>query len=272
MKRNWTELTNQAFADKKFLCMGIDPKFNPNWEHYSEAQRIDYLGELKKLCFKRIRAVGDIVGFIKPNWSFFVQYGWRGLQLLEELVNFTHRQFPNVAVILDMKVGDIGESNKGYVRAAFDELGGDAITIHPLLGQEANNPFLDRADKGIIILCHTSNPGAGEFQHLTLKGRALYLHVASNVQASWNKSGNCALVTGATFATAITQARSLAPTLPFLIPGIGKQGGDLKEAVKGGMRSDGQGFIINASSSIFEAVDVKTAALEHNEGILAAMI
>jgi orotidine-5'-phosphate decarboxylase len=203
--------------------------------------------------------------------GFFVQYGWRGLQVLEKLVAFINKAFPNIVVILDMKVGDIGETNRAYVRTAFDELGGDAITIHPYLGKEANNPFLDRADKGIIVLCHTSNPGAGEFQHLHVgENDPLFLKVASNVSTAWNHNGNCSLVTGATFPAEIAKVREVAPTPPLLIPGIGKQGGDLAASVKAAKFSGDGGFIINASSSIFGAADPGRAAADLNEGTLSA--
>lgn len=270
LNRDWKDLCRQAFNDKKFVCMGIDPAFDERWRTADEALRSDIMRSLKTECLAKIRATGRIVGFMKPNWAFFVQYGWRGLLVLAEIVAYINAQFPNIVVILDMKVGDIGETNKAYVRAAFDELGGDAITIHPYLGQKANNPFLEQKDKGIIVLCHTSNPGADEFQHLPVgENDPLFLRVAGNVSTNWNDHGNCALVTGATYPKAIRLVRQAAGDVPLLVPGIGKQGGDLEASVLAARRQNGGGLIINASSSIFGAADPEKAALELNEGILA---
>lgn len=271
LDRNWTDLVDQAFDDKKFVCMGIDPAFDRRWPEADQALRNDIMRDLKLECLAKIRLTGRIVGFMKPNWAFFVQYGWRGLQVLEEVVASIHHQFPNVAVILDMKIGDIGETNKAYVRAAFDELDGDAITIHPYLGQKANAPFLDQKGKGIIVLCHTSNDGAGEFQHLPVgENDSLFLKVAENVSQNWDSHGNCALVTGATYPEAIGQVRQAAGDLPLLVPGIGKQGGDLAASVRAARRHDGScTAIINASSSIFGAPDPEKAALNLHEDILA---
>lgn len=267
----WTDLKNAAFEEKRFLCVGFDPKFDDRWEQANNGLKNDIMDGLFRLCISKVKSVGRIAGFIKPNWAFFVQYGWRGLQVLERVVLYTNQEFPNVVVILDMKVGDIGDTNKAYIRAAFDELGGDAITIHPYLGKEANSPFLNRADKGIIVLCHTSNPGADEFQHLPVgENDPLFLKVAGNVATGWNYNGNCALVTGATYPFEIAQVRNQAPTLPLLLPGVGKQGGDLRLAVGAAMRADGNGFIVNASSSIFDATDSANAATDLNNAILAA--
>lgn len=269
--RVWKNLCDQAFADGRFVCMGIDPPYDQRWKTASDVLKNDIMTELFQVCWSKVRGVAHVVGFIKPNWAFFVQYGWRGLKVLEKLVADVHQEFPHIAVIVDMKVGDIGDTNRAYVQTAFEELQGDAITIHPYLGLSANLPFVERSDKGIFVLCHTSNQGADEFQHISVAGQKLYIKVAQNVDALWNTNKNCGLVTGATFPDAITNARSHAPTLPFLVPGIGKQGGDLKAAVKAAMRSDGAGFIINASSSIFGVQDSGRAAKDLHEAILSAM-
>lgn len=269
--RNWTDLRIQAFADKKFLCVGIDPAFDPRWENADNSTKQVIMQDLLKFCLEKIRAVGKVVGFLKPNAAFFRQYGWRGQQVLETVIDYTHREFPNVAVILDMKVGDIGDTNEAYAREAFEELDADAITIHPYLGQTANQPFLNYTKKGIIVLCHTSNPDAGEFQHLPVgENDPLFLRVAENVANRWNQYGNCALVTGATYPKEIAAVRHAAPAIPLLIPGIGKQGGDLKAAIKAAMTPTNSGFIINSSSAIIMALDSRKAATELHEAIIAA--
>ncbi len=268
--RNWNDLCEQAFRDKRLICMGIDPTFDPRWPEANVALRDEIMLNLKAECLTKIRATGNIVGFMKPNWAFFVQYGWRGLQVLEDVTAFMRKRYPNVGIILDMKVGDIGATNEAYVRAAFEELNGDAITIHPYLGKQANNPFLNQKNKGIIVLCHTSNDGAGEFQHLHVgENDPLFLKVAENVVTRWNEYGNCSLVTGATYPKAIATVRQVAPEIPLLIPGIGKQGGDLEASVRAARRADGGGAIINASSSIFGSSNPGKAALELHESTLA---
>ncbi len=271
-KRSWNTLINQAFADQKFLCVGLDPKFDPRWQNANETEKNDMTQKLLNLCITKVRAVGLIAGFLKPNAGFFRQYGWRGDQILEEVISYTHRQFPNVAVILDMKVGDIGNTNEAYAREAFAGLDADAITIHPYLGQMANQPFLDYKNKGIIVLCHTSNPGADEFQHLQIgENNPLFLRVAERVAKNWNGHGNCALVTGATYPKEIAAVRQVAPEIPLLIPGIGKQGGDLRAAVQAAQRAtDGAGFLINSSSAILDALDSRKAAEELHLAILDA--
>ncbi len=165
-----------------------------------------------------------------------------------------HTVAPDVPVILDAKDMDIGNTNTGYVRMAFEYCQADAITINPYLGMEAAQPFLDQKDKGIIVLCRTSNKGSGEFQDLLIKSdMPLYQYVASRVAKYWNKNGNCALVVGATYPNELAQVRRIVGDMPILIPGIGVQGGDVEATVKAGRDSRGQGMIINASRSIIFA-------------------
>jgi len=270
-KRHWQDLCGHAFQQQKFLCVGLDPDHGKIPAKYQDDQGEDVLPEVKEFCTDVIDAVGGVAGFLKPNWAFFFKYGLKGLILLQELVKYSQEKYPQLAVILDCKVGDIGDTNRAYAYGFFHHMRADAITIHGYLGQAANQPFLDYKDKGFFVLCHTSNPGAEEFQHLNIGERdPLYLRVAENVSRTWNTSGNCGLVVGATFPEAVSQARAVAPTLPFLVPGIGKQGGDLEKAVKGAMRSDGAGFIINSSSGIIFAPDPQHAAQELHTAILAA--
>jgi orotidine-5'-phosphate decarboxylase len=139
------------------------------------------------------------------------------------------------------------------MKAAFDYLGVDAITVHPYLGAEALRPFLDRADKGIIVLCRTSNPGAREFQDLEVGGKPLYKVVARQVAERWNEHGNCAVVVGATYPDELAEIRSIIGDMPILIPGIGAQGGDVEKTVKAGKSADGTGMIINSSRGVIFA-------------------
>jgi orotidine-5'-phosphate decarboxylase len=158
-------------------------------------------------------------------------------------------------VILDAKRADIGTTNLGYVQAAFDIIGVDAITVHPYLGKEALAPFLARKEKGIIVLAKTSNPGAGEFQDLPVGDlqEPLYQVVARHVAQNWNANGNCALVVGATYPADLKKVRAIIGDMPILIPGIGVQGGEIAATVAAGKDSRGWGMIINSSRGVIFA-------------------
>lgn len=158
---------------------------------------------------------------------------------------------PDIPIILDAKRTDIGNTNRGYARMAFDVLGADAITVNPYFGGEALKPFLDRADKGVIVLCRTSNPGAADFQSVMDEGNCepLYERVAKHA-LEWNKNGNVALVVGATAPSELAHVRKIVGDMPILVPGIGAQGGELEATVRAGLDSTGFGMIINSSRGI----------------------
>jgi orotidine-5'-phosphate decarboxylase len=238
-----------------------------------------------------IEGTHDLVCAYKLNSAFYEAHGSEGLAALRLTILHIHRIVPDVPVILDAKRADIGNTNKGYVSMAFDYLGADAITVHPYLGEDALRPFLDCADKGIIVLCRTTNLGAGEFQDLhtlTIDPREkpegmtsdewleilcedslrLYERVALNVATKWNTSGNCHLVVGATYPAEAQVVRRLVGDVPFLIPGIGTQGGDVEATVLASTDSRSWGMIINASRSIIFAsngVDFAEAARRETE-------
>jgi orotidine-5'-phosphate decarboxylase len=200
-----------------------------------------------------VDATKGVAAAYKPNSAFYEAHGDEGLAALRETVVYINEQAPDVPVILDAKRADIGNTNLGYVHAIFDHYGFDAITVHPYLGAEALAPFLERADKGIIVLCRTSNPGAGEFQDLDIGGEPLYMRVARNVTEKWNARGNCMLVVGATYPEEMQKIRAVSDDMPFLIPGIGAQGGDVEKTVAAGRDSKGRGMLISASRSIIFA-------------------
>lgn len=200
-----------------------------------------------------VEATADLVCAYKPNTAFYEAYGPEGIVALHDTIVGIHEIAPTVPVILDAKRADIGNTNAGYVTWAFDYLGTDAITVHPTLGAEALEPFLSRADKGVIVLCRTSNPGAGEFQDLIVDDEPLYLKVAGNVATKWNTNGNCAVVVGATYPNELRRVRQVVGDMPILIPGIGAQGGDVEQTVKAGRDSRGRGMIINSSRGIIFA-------------------
>ncbi|MGH2976418.1 MAG: orotidine-5'-phosphate decarboxylase, partial [Solirubrobacterales bacterium] len=170
---------------------------------------------------------------------------------LRETVVAIRELAPEAIVLLDGKRADIGSTNAGYVAAAFDELGVDAITVHPYLGREAMAPFLERAEKLLFVLARTSNPGAAEFQDLQADGLPIYRHVSRAVAKDWNANGNCGLVVGATYPEEMRAVREdVPPTMPFLVPGIGAQGGDLAATIAANREAGSNAYLIAASRSI----------------------
>lgn len=215
-----------------------------------------------------IYATQDLVCAYKPNTAFYESRGAQGIEDLKNTCDFLRGHYPDVPIIIDAKRGDIGNTNGGYASFVFDYLGADAITIHPYLGKEAVQPFLDRKDKGIIVLCRTSNPGAGELQDLIFDGKPLYQIIAQNVVQNWNSNENCGLVVGATYPTELEIVRRIAGNMPVLIPGIGAQGGDVEKTVKAGKDNHGKNAIINAGRSIIFAssgLDYAQAARKETE-------
>jgi orotidine-5'-phosphate decarboxylase len=156
-------------------------------------------------------------------------------------------------VILDAKRGDIGSTAQHYAAEAFDRYQADAVTANPYLGRDSVQPFLDRKDRGVVILCRTSNPGAGDFQDLDIGGAPLYKHVAETIARDWNGNGNCALVVGATWPEQLRDVRAIVGEMPLLIPGVGAQGGDVESVVTNGRTSNGAGLIISSSRAILYA-------------------
>ncbi len=237
------------------LCVGLDSdteKISPELKRQEHAQFV----------FNKwiIEQTADLVCAYKPNTAFYESRGIAGISELKLTCDFIRTTYPNIPIILDAKRGDIGNTNNGYLKFVFDYLQADAITIHPYLGQEAVQPFLDRTDKGIIILCRTSNPGAKEFQDLPVNGEPLYTLVAKNVINNWNKNGNCMLVVGATYPDELAEIRKIAGEMTFLVPGIGAQGGDVAKTVKAGLNSQKKGMIINAGRSIIFSENPKMEA------------
>ncbi|HZU69654.1 MAG TPA: orotidine-5'-phosphate decarboxylase [Ktedonobacteraceae bacterium] len=235
------------------LCVGLDSAYEQLPAKVKSGQTI----EEAIFAFNReiIDATHDLVCAYKPNTAFYEAQDREGLQALIRTVRYIRESYSHIPVILDAKRADIGSTNAGYVEAAFDLIGVDAITVHPYLGKEALAPFLARKEKGIIILVKTSNPGAGEFQDLPVgdSQEPLYQVVARHVAQSWNDNGNCAVVVGATYPVELKKVRSIIGDMPILIPGIGAQGGEIAATVDAGKDSRGWGMIISSSRAIIFA-------------------
>jgi orotidine-5'-phosphate decarboxylase len=201
-----------------------------------------------------VEATAEVAAAYKPNAAFYEALGEDGFYALSETIGTIRERAPGAAVILDAKRADIGSTNAGYATAAFEQLGADAITVHPYLGGEALAPFLERAEKLIFVLARTSNPGAGELQDLMADGIPLYRHVARAVAREWNSAGNCGLVVGATYPEEMRAIRDDVPaTMPILIPGVGAQGGDVGATVGANVWAGSDAFLIAASRSIIYA-------------------
>lgn len=252
-KRTFAQQLEQHWQHGHFVCVGLDPVYDKLPAHLKHHITL----EEAIFSFNReiINATYDLVCAYKPNSAFYEAYGDAGYRALIKTVQYIKERYPFLPVILDAKRADIGSTNQGYVKAAFDVIGADAITVHPYLGREALTPFLARKEKGIIVLVKTSNPGSGELQDL-LVGPAqepLYQVIARSVAQQWNENGNCAIVVGATYPSELQRVRALVGDMPILIPGIGTQGGEVATMVPAGKDSRGWGMIINASRSVIFA-------------------
>lgn len=266
--RNFYKMIKVQWAKGNFVCVGLDPDMKNMPRHLQTETRLsDRM--IRQFCRDIIIATKDIVCAYKPNPAFFKGIGVNGGDVLSYVINTIRNLAPDVPIILDAKRGDIENPNIGYAESAFTWLKADAITVNPYLGAEALQPFLKRTDKGIIILCRTSNSGAGEFQDLMVKSPLtgsefspeipLYQYVAFRVANHWNNNGNCALVVGANYPDELREVRGLVGDMPILITGIGFQQKDVpierqvKLIVSAGKDSNNQGLIINSSRGIIFA-------------------
>ncbi len=254
----------RADAVGSLLCVGLDSA----WEKLPERFRRE---PEPQLAFNRwiIEQTHPYAAAYKPNMAFYEARGEQGWRALRDTMDILRAEHPDILTICDAKRADIGSTNAGYVQAIFDDLGFDAVTLHPYLGREALAPFLERADKGCIILCRTSNPGAGELQDLSVGGKPLWQVVAETVRDSWNVHGNCMLVVGATYPDELRRVRALVGEMTLLVPGIGAQGGNVAATVQAGLNSARKGMIINASRSIIFADDPAAEARTLRDAINA---
>lgn len=189
----------------------------------------------------------------KPNVAYYEPDGQAGWQELLLTMRYLQENYPYIFTICDAKRADIFHTNQQYARAIFDEMGFDAITLHPYLGKEALTPFLEREDKASIILCRTSNPDATEIQDLPVDGKPLWQWIAQRVANHWNEKQNCMLVMGATHPQELAQVRQLVGDMPLLVPGVGTQGGSIQAVLENGLDSKMRGLIVNASRSVIFA-------------------
>jgi orotidine-5'-phosphate decarboxylase len=253
-------------ASDSLLCVGLDCGLDRLPERFRREPR-------PQLAFGRwiIDETLPYAAAYKANLAFYEARGAAGWDELAETLAYLRAEDPGVFTIGDAKRADIGPTNAGYVTALFDTLGFDAVTLHPYLGGEALQPFLERRDRACIVLCRTSNPGAGELQDLVVDGAPLWEVVARRVRDAWDVAGNCLLVMGATYPEELRRARQLCPDMTFLVPGVGAQGGQVDAVVEAGLDRRGRGLIINASRTILESHDPAAAARSLRDDIRRAV-
>jgi orotidine-5'-phosphate decarboxylase len=233
-------------ANDSLVCVGLDPEVERFPPHLRDEPRAIY-------AFNRaiIDATADLVCAYKPQIAHYAAVAAE--DQLQDTIRYIRERAPGIPVILDSKRGDIGSTAAKYAIEAFGRYGADAVTVNPWLGRDSVEPFLEYGDKGVVILCRTSNAGARELQDLEVGGRRLYQVVAEKVANDWNTRGNCLLVVGATYPEELADIRARTGNMTFLVPGVGAQGGDVEQAVRSGRRTDGRGLVINSSRGILYA-------------------
>lgn len=232
------------------VCVGLDPepaKFPARFGGDADA--------VFAFCRDIADATAGYACAFKPQIAHFAALGAE--DALQRLIAHLHAAHPGVPVILDAKRGDIGSTAQRYVAEAFECFDADAVTVNPYLGRDSVQPFLDRDDKGVVILCRTSNPGAADLQDLPIahagSTRPLYQHVAETIAREWNGHGNVSLVVGATWPGQLREVRAIVGDMPFLVPGVGAQGGDVEAVVTNAKTADGTGLMVSSSRAILYA-------------------
>ena len=265
MKTVSQKYEQRAETSRSLLCVGLDPELERIPERFKAE-------DLPLFAFNRwiVEQTHTYTAAYKPNMAFYEARGVTGMRELQMTMDYLLAAHPEIVTICDAKRADIGNTNRGYVRSIFDTMGFDAVTLHPYLGREALAPFLERDDKACIILCRTSNSGAGEFQDLEVGGKPLWEAVAARVSGEWNALGNCMLVVGATYPAEMQRIRAVAPDVTFLVPGVGAQGGDVAAVVAAGLDARGKGLMISSSRSILFSDDPGAAARALRDEINAA--
>ena len=234
------------------LCVGLDPDPAKFPDRFVDDASDEGGDALFAFCRDIADATAEFACAFKPQIAYFAAHN-DGEAQLQRLIAHLNGAHPDVPVILDAKRGDIGSTAEQYAIEAFERFGADAVTLNPYMGRDSADPFLQYNDRGCVFLCHTSNPGARDFQELQVGGVPLYQHIARTIAGEWNADGNCALVVGATFPEELAVIRGIVGEMPLLIPGVGAQGGDVEAVVRNGRIADGTGLMINSSRGILYA-------------------
>ncbi|GAB3463318.1 orotidine-5'-phosphate decarboxylase [Massilia terrae] len=244
---NFIDKLSAAWAsNNSLLCVGLDPdlsRFPPQLRGQPDG--------IFQFCKAIVDATADLACAFKPQIAYFAALGAEAQ--LEAVCRYIRETYPHIPLVLDAKRGDIGATAHQYAREAYDRYGADAVTVNPYMGSDSVDPYMDWADRGVIVLCRTSNAGGSDLQFLQVDGEPLYQRVARLVADKWNRNGQSALVVGATFPQELAQVRALVGDMPLLVPGIGAQGGDIEATVKAGRTAAGTGMMINSSRAILYA-------------------
>lgn len=265
MESFFTFLEKRVDDCSSLLCIGLDPHVDDLPAPTAEAAR--------DFCLNLVKQTSRYAAAFKPNAAFFEVFGADGWNALKDVIDAiqeeSNRLGSMIPVILDAKRGDIASTAEAYARAAFETLGVHCITLSPYLGKDSIEPFIQDSEKGIFLLCKTSNLGAGDLQDLILEsGEPLHIHVAQLAQV-WNVRNNVGIVVGATYPETLSRVRAVTPNMWFLAPGVGAQGGELESALKAGLRKDGKGMLLPVSRGIARAEKPGLAAAELRDEMLA---
>ena len=262
------KLILQIIKKRNPVCVGLDPHI-PDLPGPTAASARDF-------CLNIVKGTAPYAAAFKPNAAFFEVFGAEGWTALKQVIDSvqeeSNRLGSMIPVILDAKRGDIASTDEAYAKSAFETLGAHCITLSPYLGKDSIEPFIQNQEKGVFLLCKTSNPGSGDLQDVSVVGATgqplpLYEHVA-RLAGQWNTKNNIGLVVGATHPQIMSNIRAASPNLWFLAPGVGTQGGDLESALKAGLRKDGKGMLITVSRGIARAEKPGQAAAEMRDRIL----
>jgi uridine monophosphate synthetase len=274
METFFTFLEKRVDDSSSLLCVGLDPHI-PDLKEPNAAAALDF-------CLNLVRQTAPYAAAFKPNAAFFEIFGaegWVALkQVIEAIQQESQRLGSMIPVILDAKRGDIASTAEAYAKSAFESLGAHCITLNPYLGKDSVDPFIQNSEKGVFLLCKTSNKGSSDLQDVMVDGgrwtaggescsMPLYEHVARLAQ-SWNVKNNIGLVVGATHPQVMSEIRQTVPNLWFLAPGVGAQGGELESALRAGLRKDGKGILLPVSRGISRAENPAKAAAELRDQIV----
>jgi orotidine-5'-phosphate decarboxylase len=235
-------------TNNSLVCVGLDPDLSKLPKCLSNSPHPIF--EFNKAL---IDATADLVCCYKPQCAYYS--GQDAEDELKMTMQYLKENYPDIPVILDAKRGDIGPTAELYAKEAFKIYNADAVTVNPYMGLDTLKPFMDWSDRGTVILCRTSNPSSKEIQELQCNGKPVYEHVARLAQDKWNYNNNVLLVIGATFPAELKHVRAICPKIPFLVPGVGAQGGDVELVIRHGKDHAGAGLIINSSRGIIYASD-----------------
>lgn len=264
METFFSFLERRVDDSSSLLCVGLDP-------HISDLESPTAASALT-FCLNLVKQTARYASAFKPNAAFFEVFGAEGWTVLKQVIQAikeeSDRMGSRIPIILDAKRGDISSTAEAYAQSAFESLDVDCITLSPYLGKDSIEPFIQNHEKGVFVLCKTSNVGSGDLQDLTLSSNIpLYIHVAQLAQ-TWNVKNNIGLVVGATHLDAMKKIREAVPNIWFLTPGVGAQGADLESAMRSGLRKDKKGMLIPVSRAISHASNPAKAAAELRDEML----